>query len=471
MSIGLLRATPPAIVNGFVLASLVPYNHVSVTIAFGLGIALGVATLIRYRTRLRDLALTEFRKKGFYLLLALVAYAMVLWVSRLGDSTDSWSFLALASSLLTVPFGVYSLSYLEWTGDGIVRALRLLTYTGIALVVVALLFPALSGDFTQYPQAFFVVFKTIRSVMPLPFEMQWVDPDFNRVSLTSSHYFAAVMLIFSGAMSAMALNTKRYIRYCAGSFAGIFCFALGENAHILPGAAVGIVAVVLVAQSRRVNAPAGAASGMVIACAVCCIALVVSTLYFHGGRYSLSQKGVLYAMVKERAESDPVRFLFGEGPAAFASRAANKRMPQQRMEIEYAFPFAIPEFASPMFMEMVDRSEHAERGSTMKRPLSGAAGILMEWGVFGSLLIIVILFRLIRSAVRTIRSTKRSEIQAAAYTAVFGLVMITVSLSVRTYFEYPEITSVAASLLMLAVAADPGARYPDRVNSNIWKKA
>jgi hypothetical protein len=451
--IGLVRYTATSITTGFVLAAFGPYNQTTVILAFILGCILGIITLWNYRTRLKELVISVFVERGFYFLVALVAYIVIIWLLRLGDSTDKWSFLALASSLLTVPFVAYSLSYLPWNRVEIRNTARLLLLTGSALIVVALVYPLICGRYEQYSQAFFVLYKTVSVFAHLPVSMDWVDPDFNRVSFSSSHYFAVAMLLLSVAALYAGHIGKRLKGYYLLGFLALYCFALGENAHIIPGALAGFAALGLLVFSRKGVLGSGTSAVLVTLFTVAATLALIGVLYFPDGRYSLSQKASIYRHTLERIQENPVRSFFGEGPSAYASRAANKRYSDAVLEIEYSFPFAITDFTSPSFAAVIQESVTYEGGSTMKRPLSGAAGFFVEWGIFGTLLGLFIVYRLLRRAIKTYTDSEHIEARVISAIAVFGMVLLGVSLSVRTYFEYTELTSLVSVLLMLAVSA------------------
>lgn len=451
--IGLIRGTPSAISAGFILACLGPYNLTSVILAFLLGTGMGIATLIQHRSEMRLLLTMELWRRGFGYILAVTAYAFLVWVIRLGDSTDGWSFLAMASSLLTIPFAVYSLSYLEWDSKEARRFAALMGWIVAALMITVLAYPLLAGEFEQYTQAFYILYKTGELVFDMPFEMAWIDPDYNWGSVSSSHYLAALMLFAAAAFCYLALRGKRRMLMFSTAAIALYCYALGENAHIIPGVLLGLALVLLWQIAERFSLRPGALSATMITGVVVATFGLIAGLYSTGALYGDSQKAKLYSAASEYIQTQPGRALLGEGPASFASRAANKRVPTSIMQLEYDFIPPIPEYVSPKFERALQSSANAVGGSTMEMPVSGLAGIVIEWGFAGTLLLLGVLWLLLKQLFGAYRRVEDRYVRALAVSGIFAFVVLTVSLSVRTYFEYTELTSVAAMLIMVPIAA------------------
>lgn len=445
--IGFIINTPPAITGGFLLAMLGPYHRTAIIIAFITGTAMLIQAVRVRGWSLPSLVREGVRERGFLFLLVPAAYMLVLWLLRLGDSTDGWSFLALSASLFTVPFAVYSLSYLPWDREKTDRAVKTAGIILAAQLCIVLAYPAFTGQFAQYSQAFYGVQKALQSArMPINV-LDWVNPDSNFGTLRSSHFMSVVMYFLACASFAYAVISGRRKYYFVTAFAGLACL-MGENAHFLPGAVAGTAVLVVLLRVKHSGARRVAVSLMIFA--AFSTVLVWWMVYGPAGRFPETAKAKVYIASFEHAAQHPLRAIFGEGPAAFSSHAARKRL-GGGLSDENRFPFIL-QFTNPWYAAVLMSAEPAYAGTTLGRPISGILGILLEWGLLGTLILLAVSWKLLSVLVRTVLSPTSVSSKAAAITALAGIIAVVPTLVFRPYLEYPDVVGVLGIAVMVGIA-------------------
>ncbi|GEM_PF-4953086 len=442
--LGLIINTPASIASGFLFAALGPYHKTAIIAAFILGMLMLARVLVQNRADIRGFLRYSVKEKHFGLVAAILGYLVLNQLLHLDRSTDGWSSLALGASLLTVPLAAYSLSYLQWTRKDVKKliAYGAMILGGLALAV--LLYPAITGQWIQYPHAVFVFYKALATFMTPPFKMIWIDPDFNMGSLRSSHFMAAIMLL--GAVASFSYGArKRSARFFLAGILGVYLFALGENTHILAGVVTGVMVLGLLRFGKRLsgNILAALILGMVVI-----VTLATATWFYRAdGPNGKTPKGRLYQMTLDYIESDASVLVLGEGPAAFSSHAARKRLPRLLTD-ENRYPL-LPAFVNPAYRVILEDTFVKGTSSTMNRQMSGLLGLVMEWGVLGGAILMFALFTVIKKAIDVYRHARNREIKAVAAAALFGLAMVFVSLVFRPYFEYPDVMSVLALMFLV----------------------
>jgi hypothetical protein len=448
LSAGFVLGTPASVTGGYLVAILTPYHKTAVLVAFVTGLAMLARALRDRAWSMPALVRDGLHGRGFGWVIAVSVYIIALWAIRLGDSTDGWSLFALTASLLTVPFAVYSLSYLPWTDGEIRRTIRVGFAILAAQATVALLYPALAGQFGQYTHAGYWIEKALPAVGIRTGSQVWLDPDFNTGTLRSAHYLSMILVPAAAGSAAYAAFARRR-RYGIAAAGFLLAISLAENSHMLAGlcTALALTPLLLFRIGRSIER---SLTAVVLAAVVLVSAAIVAWYYGPHGYFAEQPKGLSYRLSARYVRSHPGRMLLGEGPAAFGSHAARKRLPAVYEE-ENEYPF-VTRYVSPAYRGVMSIVHGAPVGSTMNRAMSGALGIAMEWGVAGTALLAAVVFVLLRRAVVVFRDASRSaEQRAAAFAAVFGFVVIAVSLVFRPYGEYPDVASVAAVGLMVAV--------------------
>ena len=447
--IGALFRTPASLITGYLLGSLSIQHRAGILLSFALGISMLAFVLWRNRRSLRSFFSFAFARRGFGYLLAASGYITAVWLIRLGDSTDAWSLLALGASLFTVPCAVYSLSYLSWTEDERAKAIRYGTAVLCALGFVVAVMPLLAGAFEQYANALYVFDKAAQALqITLPFSIgHYIETDDNGASLRSAHFMAAIMLAVVVGMLILAF-LRRDWRYALLSLAAFLVFSMGENAHILAGVGAAAVSIIAIAVLHKRVHP-GLLSASVIILAIATGIVAVQWNYGSGGYFHDAPKGKAYQLALQYALDHPGRMILGEGSAAFSSHACRKRLPADLTD-DRDFPL-LPDFTPPAYGAIMARVHVPNTSSTINRAPSGALGLVMEWGILGTILILFILATLIKNAIEVLRHSADTERRAGSLTAIFMVLTILTTLVFRPYLEYPDVTSVVAVLFLLAV--------------------
>ncbi|MBI5645319.1 MAG: hypothetical protein HY962_00175 [Ignavibacteriae bacterium] len=439
---GFLSRRPSVLVPCFLIACLGPHHRVAILSAFVSGVVMLISTLYAERHDIRSFVHRAFVEKGAGYVLAIGLYMCVVWLLRLGDSTDRWSFLALAASMFAVPLAVYSLSYLTWTGDEYTLTIRNCGLVLLALGSVVLLYPAAVGAFDQYGVPLYMLSKAAASSLHIPILMEWTDPDYNSASLRGAHYAAMILFIAAAGWSVYAVRARAWMHAGAAALLA-YAAAMGENAHALPGLAL---AGCLMGLDGLRGTRAGRMRAAALALLPFIAAVVLVLIVYNWDAYLRSlPKRALYTNALRQAVNDPVRLLLGEGPAAYASHAAAKRLSLPYRE-DNEFP-VMPPFTSPRYDEALRQSFGENRYTTLHRPISGLLGFAMEWGVLGSALLLGAVYVLFRRVQEQTDGPARSAVVAAAITS---LSLVGVSLAFRPYAEYPDIMAVASISFLLA---------------------
>ncbi|MBL0175435.1 MAG: hypothetical protein IPP94_09265 [Ignavibacteria bacterium] len=443
LAAALLSGRPSFIVAAYLAACIGPHHRVAILASFATGLVMLGIVLWRNRGHLGAFISDAIRNRSFGLVLAISGYLTAVWLLRLGDSTDAWSLFALSASMLTVPFAVYSLSYLVWTDSEARSAVRCVASLGGAVVCTVLVYPMLVGQYGQYGVAFYTIQKAFGAYIPFPFALGWVNPDFNTATLRSAHYASIIATFFSFGCIVFAVLSRRRMLPLLAAVCGLFAAGLGENGHALPGmilAACAVPGAILLNSVWRPAATAAALLGMTVATSV----LLVFAVYAWTPYYSRMPKAAFYNASLDYAFRHPGRLLLGEGPAAFSSHAARKRLPQDLTD-DLDFPF-LPRHVNPPYAAVLGAANGPDKYTTLNRPISGLLGLVMEWGLAGTALVFVVLHRLLRGALNTWAQHRHPLRRSAALTAAAALVILFVSLVFRPYFEYPDVMAAAGVL-------------------------
>ncbi|MDH7516258.1 MAG: hypothetical protein QHI48_10345 [Bacteroidota bacterium] len=455
---GALSKRPSLFVPCFLAACTGPHHRVAVLCAFACGLAMLGRVLWSNRKAYRPFFREAFRSRGFGLVLAIAVYGVAVWLARLGDSTDGWSFLALAASMFTIPLAVYSFEWLRWTDDERKKAARntFLYLSAVALTV--LLVPLLSGRVEQYTVPAYVLYKAASAVRALPFHMQWVDPDANSACFRSAHYAAVALFMLTAFAVAYGRYSgeKRTVLIAAGA---LFAALMGENAHALPAMAASALALFILArpscQRRPVRCAAAITVGSV-AVAVC----VVAAFYSMNDYLSNLPKARLYRASFAYASGKPFRFIVGEGPASFGSHAARKRLPPGLSD-ERVYPF-LPRTVSPAYRTVLEEVDARGATTTVHRPISGLVPFFLEWGLIGSILLLYTVFRMLHAMMPAVIGVTSPWTAAAAATAIASFPLLFVLLGFRPYLEYPDVMAVASVLFLVGLQDRKEQKYGEK---------
>jgi hypothetical protein len=132
--------------------------------------------------------------------------------------------------------------------------------------------------------------------------------------------------------------------------------------------------------------------------------------------------------------------MLGEGPAAYSSYAAQKRLPAQLRDV-HPFPL-LPVFVSPAYRDALTRVNVPNTPTTAYRPMSGIAGILMEWGLAGTVLLCACAAYFIGRLASASGGMTDPLFTATRLATMFLFVILIVSSLFRPYFEYQDVMSL-----------------------------
>jgi hypothetical protein len=200
----------------------------------------------------------------------------------------------------------------------------------------------------------------------------------------------------------------------------------------------------------------GMLAGLLLGATALFTVLLVFAVYEWTPYFSRMPKAAFYRASARYAMAHPGRLLLGEGPAAFGSHAARKRLPASLTD-ELDFPF-LPRFVNPAYAAVLRAADGPDKYTTLNRPISGLVGLVMEWGLAGSALLAALFWRLLRNALHTAGRMMDAPSFAMAITAVAGFLLLFVSLVFRPYFEYPEIMAAVSALFLLSMLLPPAGR-------------
>jgi sialic acid synthase SpsE len=186
------------------------------------------------------------------------------------------------------------------------------------------------------------------------------------------------------------------------------------------------------------------------ACVVATGAAAVAWNYFDGGYFTATPKAKLYQYSLHSFSEHPWRAILDEGPAAFSSNAARKRIPDSLGD-EGGFPL-LPYFTPPAYGAVLRVAHDEGSASTINRVQSGALGLLMEWGVAGTMIMLIILGILMHHVLLIWRGSAEHARRAVALAAFFMLPTLLTTLVFRPYFEYPDVMATTCLLFLLSLS-------------------
>jgi hypothetical protein len=321
-----------------------------------------------------------------------------------------------------------------------------------SLAFVVAVMPLFGNPASQYANALYVFRKAAESLrLESVFSFaSYVNTDSNTGSLRSAHYMAAVLLPLIVGTLAYAILRRRW-SVLVVSMAAFLVFSMGENAHILAGAGAGLLAIAAVVTVPR-RVPASILVVFALTCSIGIGTFAVAWNYFGGGFFTASPKARTYQLSLRYASEHPWRMLLGEGPAAFSSNAARKRMPASLSD-ERGFPM-LPDFTPPVYGAIMREVHSAGTASTINRAQSGALGLLMEWGVAGTTIVLIVIGTLMQRSLRMYRASTEPAHRAVALSGYFMLPTLLTTLVFRPYFEYPDVMAVTSLLFLITLTGN-----------------
>lgn len=456
-----VAGTPRALALAVFVACLGPMHTISSAVVL-LGIVwLLVRTLLQRGEDWRMLW-SRMRHGATGALLVFIAYLLLLWLLRLGDGSDMYSFPIFFTGWLAVPLWIALLGTLPFTAEDVAWLRTRVLLAAAALAAVILVFPLLAGA----PQLYLSVLQPLLRVYPdllgintprFPLPDMQQPYDFNWGSLASAHYSSLLLAVvcFRCVMHAVLTRSPRWL---IPAIAALAASLMGENLHALPGLLLGAcLAVVALGWSRRQHQHAGATAFAMVVILLVGTGVLITMLYADSGSQAGTRKAVLIHASLKGMQKEPLRALLGEGAGTHGSKAADMRLPLRYREMDTNLHERLYAM-NPRYGAVLDRVAEVPQfippyrvqfSSTMGRTMSGSIAAVREFGIVGILLGASVLFRIFRGLYLAMNSADETDRSWAA-TALILLAAVCITALFRHYFEYPDIMISCGMLLLCA---------------------
>jgi len=420
------------IVLGVMVAAMIPFQK-SIALVFSIG-ALALLPHLFRRSSWQTI-----RQTPTAMLFALfMGYVVVSWLLHLGGTTDLWSFPVLFASMLSIPaFYLLLFTSLKWSEEerrrfGIDVILLLIAQSGVALV-----FPLLISKPELYLAGFNGLLKGANAFFGLGLALPYADPDWNRGSLVDAHQLGFLLALLAVFLIAYGMYNTRRWSVIVGALM-IYAFGMTETSHAVPGfllgACLAVLAVFLVKKMRPRSI-----TGILLVLVVGAPLAGQYLFYERHPVFSASAKTALMHAAVTAWRSDPLALTFGDGPAAFGSRVANKRVPKRITNVEYGFPILIPLRVSAKYETVLREAIKGRNGTTAFVESSGLVAMVGEFGIAGTIFFVGWIASIVRMNIQHMHAVQSSPLQALALTSLFAIGLIATSLVFRQYFEFPQI--------------------------------
>jgi hypothetical protein len=413
-------------------------------------------------------------------LLAVLGWAVMSWLANLGGETDAWSLPVFAITFLAPWLLLFLARAAPWTTTDLVTLVGMWLAAALAQLVPALLKPLAIGEPSMYTVPL-VAFQLTGAALLRNF-VPGGSSDLTTGTMISAHHFGVVLLLTIALILAMRMAVPgmrmRWLMFVVG-----FVFLMTDSKHIILAALPGTVLYGRVVVWPRLRAPtrrlvtAGAivvgVGGTAYAGAAVSRFLVEGLWRPYMALASLNPKVVLYTRTAHRLADGSVQSWIGLGPGAYASRAASIRATSVLFKEQNRLPSFIPPFTSPayaavaydLYTSSIVDTEH-NRSVALTSPFSSLVGIVGEFGLLGSLVVLYFLGVMTEAAFGVWRRAALPPgLRAAGAAAGFAVPLLLFLGLFDTYFEQPDVTGPMVLLVLISLAAArvaaPGSR-PDQ---------
>lgn len=431
------------LLGGLLVASMVPFQKtvalVYVLAVLGMLPRLGSAC-VRARLRVSPI---------FRAWCAFLVYLLLLWLLRLGDTTDIWSLPAYFASALAIPT-LYILLFqgLEWSREELLALRRMLLTLLSAQAAVVLLYPLLIGHASLYLAGFNGLFKGFNLFLGLGVSLPYADPDWNRGTLVDAHQLGFLLAILFAWVLLSALQ-RRSFPLLLLAVALLYLFGVTETTHAVPSLLVAAsIAVALLLLSRfAVRMTTLTFTALLLGTL---LPIVLAVMIYAGDTwFAHTNKALLYRNTLTYLYDNPLDALFGTGAGSFGSRVANKRLTDGLYKLEYPFPSVIGARTAQEYETVLKQAQKGIAGATAQVQVSGLVAQAAEFGLLGNLLLLFFLGTVFRERLRATNGDGVTEQTRNIALVMFTFVLISGSLCFRQYLEYPQIMAFACLLLLL----------------------
>ncbi|MFZ1729592.1 MAG: hypothetical protein WAV84_05625 [Bacteroidota bacterium] len=442
--VGAFTRSKVGVIGGILVASMVPFQK---TIALVFIISVLVSMLMLFRSGSVRNLMKDTAARFFFVYLG---WLFLLWIIRLGGSTDVWSFPILFGSMISIPL-FYLILFIGfvWSKGERSQLRRLFVTLLLAQSAVVIAYPLLIGHPVLYLAGANGLFKGFNLLFNFGVQLPYGDPDWNRGTLVDSHQIGFLLAILTALLFASAHYFRQKTLIVAG-LVGIYLFGITETSHAVPAFIAGLflagVAAFFLERGMRLH--------IITSLLLICITLfpVILATSIYGGNTSFSQtrKAFLYRSTIEQLTQDPTTLLIGYGPGTFGSRVSNKRLPAEYGYIEYPFPIVVGERVAPAYAVAMRQAGKGSGGATAQVQVSGLVSLVAESGVIGTIIFLLFVAVLCEKMLLMIATSNDITAKILAITGLFTVVLISGSLCFRQYFEYPQIMSFVWLIVLIS---------------------
>lgn len=446
--VGASSRSKAGIAGGMLVASMVPFQK-TIALVFVVGILVIIPMVLRsgnIKTVLKDTAVRFF--------LLFTGWLLLIWIVRLGDTTDGWSFPILFGSMLSIPLFYLLLFHgFEWSSAELTEMRRMFVTLLLSQSAVVIIYPLLIGHPVLYLAGANGLLKGFNVLFNLGLQLPYADPDWNRGTLVDSHQLGFLLAILTALFFASAHYLRRKTLFIAG-VVGIYLFGITETSHAVPAFITGLLLAVTAAFLMHRAVRLRVLAPFLFVCIALFPPLLTATIYGGDTLLSGTKKSLLYRGTIEQFQQNPIALMFGFGPATFGSRVANKRLPEGYDRLEHPFPILVGERVAPAYAAALKYSERGSSGTTAQVQASGLVSILAESGIVGTMLFFLFVVTLGKRLLTTMSTDNEPAVKSLAATGLFSIVLIAGSLCFRQYLEYPQIMSFVWLLVLLPGSGD-----------------
>jgi hypothetical protein len=416
------------------------------------------------------------RLDGFdYLLLAVLVWITASWLVNLGEQTDLWSLPVFLLTFMSPWLLVFLARAAPWERDELHAIAGVWLALSLSQLAPVFLKPLLVGE----PGAYLVPFDLFTI---LGADLLTAIGLTNALDLTfgttpSAHHLGTALLLTIVFLLglATAIRQSRLVWLVA---VFLFAFMMTDSKHvILAGIPAGALFLSIVfrdrleqrrrRQLRMALVVAALIAGPLVA--IRAVRFVVDGIwrpYF--ALATLNPKLQLYMRSAELLGRNNLQTWIGYGPGSYATRAATIRATDVLYKEEQELPSFIPPHTGRAYRsvaydlyttEFVDAIRF--QSGVLTSPFSSVVGIVAEFGLLGTLLVVALLGAVVRAGARAWRSTGVDPpFRAAGATAAFAMPFLVVLGCFDSYFEQPDVTAPMAIAAVIAMAAVDLARRP-----------
>ena len=453
---GLVLRKPVWIIYGYLVALFTPYQ-------VGIGFAtvlvlLSLAVAFRH-TLLRRIRQRPLRTNIFFWIGLYITLVATQWIMGFGSRHTFLSIAFSFYSILLTPLCLVLVSHASGM-KGITANVFTLLFSLVciqALVIVS--YPLMIGHPEMLLAVVNGILKPAYTVLSVPTPYPWYNPDWNFGSLTIVNY-AGIVMTMGTAYAVTALLRTGKLLYFAATLLVAFTMFLAENALAVGAAAGAFIAVLLSEALFRYMIPIRGrllAVARVLAMIICLGGFLMVT-YVGPGKFADSQKGIYYLESMRTAFAQPLRGMFGYGLGGYGSRGAytqllgDSALIKERAAESHRILTNLGHVPAGDFhrdFSKVFFTHSAWPGTTQGLIQSGLVAIIMENGIVGTTLLLILLLLCLHA----LPSRGNQEAGSHVSEPIIALFGISFLLCLSVFYNYNEIPTIVALLCLPAFLA------------------